>query len=392
MIRDSSPKELFEFVRSADVSDVKTLNEIVSGYSFTSCGTEEILNLEKQNSSGIILIDARSKKEFAESAIPYALNFPVLSDSERHNVGLIYKNYSQISALWLAIQYAEPKTENLKTFLESNNASGKKLFIYCWRGGGRSKYLSKMCADLGFKPVILKGGFKSYRNLVNKYFSAERFKDRLLELSGLTGCGKTELLRSLTGILPVIDLELSARHFSSLLGHIPFEIRNYSPVSNQSAFENDIYSQIYFNREETEGEATYIIESESRKIGPFSMPEIIFNELQSSDTIRIHCGIENRIKRIVRDYFGNDLEGISPMIRIMTEKEIFFRQNLSNKIFDELISLLKNGRVSEFCEIMINEYYDKKYLKKPKTPVAEISTDNINSAKENLINFYKDFI
>ncbi len=388
MIKDSNPKELFEYVRSADVSEVNDLNEILSGYNSVFVSIEEILTALKFNSSEILLIDARSEKEFEVSAIPNALNFPVLTNSERHNVGLIYKKYSQTSALWLAIQYAEPKSESLKEFLKANNASEKKTYIYCWRGGGRSKYLSKMAADQGLNPSSLTGGYRSFRKNVNKYFSKKKFSEGLLELSGLTGCGKTELLRSVNGILPVIDLELSARHFSSLLGHIPFEIRNYSPVSNQSAFENSIYSQIFFEKNETNSETRFVIESESRRIGPFEMPAMIFEKLQRSPSVKITCSIDGRIKRIVNDYFGKDLIGIEPMLKIMNDKENFFRQHLSNKYFDYLIKLLKEQRVSEFCEIMIKEYYDKKYLDKAKTPVAEISTDDIISAKKNLINVY----
>ena len=388
MIKDSNPKELFEYVRSADVSEVKSLNEIISGYDFNSVSIEEILSSIKINSPETLLIDARSEKEFEESAIPDALNFPVLTNIERHNVGLIYKKYSQTSALWLAIQYAEPKSESLKEFLKANNAYEKKTYIYCWRGGGRSKYLSKMAADLGRKPAVLKGGYKSFRQSVNNYFSQSKFGEGLLELSGLTGCGKTELLRSVTGILPVIDLELSARHFSSLLGHIPFEIRNYSPVSNQSAFENSVYSQIFFGKNVNHSETKYVIESESRRIGPFEMPGILFEKLQSSPSVKITCSIDGRIKRIVNDYFGEDLKGIKPMLKIMNDKENFFRQRLSNKSFDYLIMLLNEQRVSEFCEIMIKEYYDKKYLDKAKTHIIEISTDDIASAKDELINVY----
>ncbi len=353
MIKDSNPKELFKYVRSADVSEVKSLNEIISGYDFKSVSIEEILSSIKINSSETLLIDVRSEKEFEESAIPGALNFPVLTNSERHNVGLIYKKYSQTSALWLAIQYAEPKSESLKEFLKANNAYEKKTYIYCWRGGGRSKYLSKMAADLGRKPAVLKGGYKSFRQSVNNYFSQSKFGEGLLELSGLTGCGKTELLRSVTGLLPVIDLELSARHFSSLLGHIPFEIRNYSPVSNQSAFENSVYSQIFFGKNVNLAETKYVIESESRRIGPFEMPGILFEKLQSSPSVKITCSIDGRIKRIVNDYFGEDLKGIKPMLKIMNDKENFFRQRLSNKSFNYLIMLLNEQRVSEFCEIMI---------------------------------------
>lgn len=62
MIKDSNPKELFEYVRSADVSEVKSLNEIISGYDFNSVSIEEILSAIKINSPEILLIDANQKR------------------------------------------------------------------------------------------------------------------------------------------------------------------------------------------------------------------------------------------------------------------------------------------------------------------------------------------
>ena len=80
------------------------------------------------------------------------------------------------------------------------------------------------------------------------------------------------------------------------------------------------------------------------------------------------------------------------MLKIMNDKENFFRQRLSNKSFDYLIMLLNEQRVSEFCEMMIKEYYDKKYLDKAKTHIIEISTDDIISAKETLISVYNKLL
>ncbi len=404
MIKDKDTKELFEYIRNippAEIKNIPSLKSLLDPYSIGKLSIDGLLGNLKDNHEKTLLIDARSEKEFEESSIPYSLSFPVLKDSERHNVGLIYKKYSKSSALWLAMQYAEPKLEFLKEFLENNNAAEKNIFVYCWRGGGRSGYLAKMISDAGFKSVTLISGYKSFRKKVVDFFSAEIFPFNLIELSGLTGCGKTELLKSVSGILPVIDLEESARHFSSLLGHIPYEIKNLSPVKNQTEFENNLFRNIFFNSMnnlkasliknsgDVMSDTTYLIESESRKVGKFDVPKNLYTKMEKSPSVRIVCSMDIRIKRIVRDYFGNDMKGIEPMQKIMLEKSSFFKQQLSSSAFDEMMQLLDSSRVSEFTEIMIKQYYDRKYKDKGKKPIAEISTDDIVSAKNELEEIYK---
>ena len=127
--------------------------------------------------------------------------------------------------------------------------------------------------DLGYKVKILKGGFKSYRRVVNEFFNQKEFPYELVELNGLTGVGKTEIINSLKNNYPVIDLERSASHFSSLFGFIPYKIRNYKPVANQSAFENDIFSQVILNKKIFGNVSTFLIESESRKSEIFTYPK-----------------------------------------------------------------------------------------------------------------------
>lgn len=112
--------------------------------------------------------------------------------------------------------------------------------------------------------------------------------------------------------------------------------------------------------------------------------------MQTSPTIKIISSLECRVERIVKDYFGDDLIGIELMKNKLLEKEKFFKQQLSGKVFDELIFLLDSKRVREFTEIMIKEYYDKKYKDKGKKPVAEISSDDMNSAKAELSAIYSN--
>lgn len=374
-------KKLFEYIRSADYSDIPSLKEILSSVNTAKIGIEDLL-LKIKNESGILIIDARSEKEFEESALPRAINFPVLNDEERHDTGLIYKKYSRTAAVFLAMKYADPKSTGLKKFLEEQDAAAKNIIVYCWRGGGRSGYLAKMISDLGYSPVTLTGGQRSYRTLVNNFFSQKIFPFDLLELSGLTGSGKTELLRYALSEIPAIDLEAAAKHYSSLLGSIPYEIKNIRPVKNQKAFENNIFSGLI------DSHPLYLIESESKKVGNFQIPENLYKKMINSKSVKIISSFEKRIQRIVKDYFGEDNINTEPMIRKMKEKESFFRQQLSNSVYDNAVELLDKGDTSGFTEIMIKDYYDKKYKDKGKKYLAEISADDIDNARKELIGIY----
>jgi tRNA 2-selenouridine synthase len=381
--KDENTKELFDFVRSVVERNIPSLKDILKKYDTPKLEVNELLG--RLNKKDILLIDARSEKEFEESPIPAAVSFPVLNNFERHNVGLIYKNYSSSAAVWLAIKYAEPKAEPLAKFLEENNAADKDIVIYCWRGGGRSGYLAKMVSDLGYKPSTVTGGFKSYRRKVTEFFSRE-FPYPLIELSGLTGSGKTELLRALSKELPVIDLEQAARHYSSLLGSVPYDIMDHAPVKSQSAFENAVYGDVIKNYREG---VPFLIESESKKVGRFQVPETLYAKMLEAPSILVTSGIETRVQRIVRDYFSNRKRGIAAMKEILISKQAFFRQQLSNALFDRLIVLLDEGDVSGFTRIMIEDYYDKRYKDKGKKHVLEVSMDSVPDAIASVRYYFK---
>lgn len=367
--KSENTKELFDYIRSVVERNVPSLKDLLEKYDTPKLGINELLPLLTNKDT--LLIDARSEKEFAESPIPTAVSFPVLNDFERHNVGIIYKSYSSSAAVWLAIKYAEPKAEALADFLNVNKADKKNVIIYCWRGGGRSGYLAKMVSDLGYKPSTVTGGFKSFRRKVTEFFAGE-FPYPLIELSGLTGSGKTELLRALAPEFPVIDLEQAARHYSSLLGSVPYDILDQPPVKSQAAFENAVYGDIIKNYKEG---IPFIIESESKKVGRFQVPEPMYARMLAAPSILVTSSLQTRVQRIVRDYFSIPKRGIAAMKEILISKQAFFRQQLSNAVFDRLIVLLDDGDVTEFTRIMIEDYYDKRYKDKGKKHMLEVSMD-----------------
>lgn len=377
--------ELFSYIRSVVDKNVPSLDETFKSYDWPRLTAEEVIHLLNHNNN-ILLLDARSEKEFDESHLPGAVSFPVLSTLERHYVGLIYKKHSQQAAVWLAMKYADPKIEALERFLKDNVSASKEIIVYCWRGGGRSSYLAKMISDLGYSPAKMTGGFKVYRKLVFDFFERPVLPFDLIEISGLTGSGKTELLKSVKEDFPVIDLELSARHYSSLFGRVPYDNLSYEPVQNQSAFENNIYSDIIRGIESVgKFHPKYLIESESKKVGDFFIPSVLYHTMQTCPTIKVESSLEARVKRIVKDYFGRDNRGIEPMLAIMTKNERFLKEKLSKEVYENALVLLKAGDTFAFTEVMMVQYYDKRYKAKDKTPIAVINTDSIRDARLELL-------
>jgi len=381
-------RELFDYVRKYDLSSQTPLKYILQSYKIGSIEINQLLE-EIKSGNDFILLDARSEKENNESSIPFSNNFPVLINKERHNVGLIYKKYSPDAALKLAMEYADPKAESLGKFLKDNNAKDKRIIVHCWRGGGRSKYLAKMVTDLGYSASILIGGIKSYRRTVNDFFGAKSFPYELLEVSGITGSGKTELLNLMKDIFPVIDLELAARHYSSLFGFVPYKIKNFDEVANQSAFENNIFGQIISAERKFKKIDFFLVESESKKVGDFLIPQTLFDKINSAPSVKVISSLDNRIKRIMKDYFDDDLRGIPDMKKILKDKERFFRQEMSNAVYDTLLESLDKKDVYTFTKIMMESYYDLKYKDKGKTPLTEIHIDNPDKAVKSFSEFLK---
>lgn len=382
-------KELFRYLLKNDNSNSISLKEIFDKYDFKFIELNELIS-EIFLNGNILLIDARSEKEFEEAPIPGALNFPLLSNTERHFTGLAYTKFSQTSAVKLAIDYAVPKMDSLFQFLIQNNASEKRIIVYCWRGGGRSKYLSKMISDLGFKSEIISGGHKKYRAIVNEFFNLNPFPFKLLEISGMTGCGKTDLLNYIKKFHPIIDLEKSALHFSSLFGFVPYKIRGIKSVKNQSEFENRLFGEIKLESLRPDFKNLFLVESESKKIGDFFIPQYFYSALESAPNIQITSSLEYRIRRIRDAYFGDIEKGREAMLGIFKLKERYFKKELSLKLYNDALNLLINYDVNRFIELMLLSFYDKKYKVKPKIPLLNISSDDIPKACDGIIDFLKE--
>ena len=114
------------------------------------------------------IIDVRSPSEFDEDHIPGALNLPVLNDRERKKIGTVYKKKSPFEAKVLGSSLVSKNiSEHLIKNLNNKNGAWKPL-VYCWRGGQRSKALCLIMQEIGWRVNQLEGGYKHYRNDIQK--------------------------------------------------------------------------------------------------------------------------------------------------------------------------------------------------------------------------------
>ncbi len=238
------------------------------------------------------VIDVRSPGEFADDHIPGAINLPVLDNKERALVGTIYVQKSRFEARRLG---AALVARNIASHLEGPLCERPANFaplIYCWRGGQRSQAMATVVDQVGWRPTLLNGGYKTYRRGVCAALAS--MPERLILLSGHTGTAKTATLAEAKSLgAQVIDLEDLACHRGSLLG----DIAGASQPS-QKMFE----SRLAVELADLDPARPVLMEAESSKIGDINVPESLWKAMKSSPTVEMRASVQERAKYLLSAY------------------------------------------------------------------------------------------
>jgi len=304
---------------------------------------EEILELEEFLALRKIipLLDARSEGEFLQSHIPGAINIPILNDTERQSVGAIYKQEGSDNAVLKGFDLVGPRFHTIiKKAIEL--FPGKKILIYCWRGGMRSEIMSWLLSLSGFKVYRLKGGYKAYRT---KTFTTVRQNHKYLVLGGKTGVGKTRLLKRLREREEhIIELEGLANHKGSSFGGIGMKSQ---PSVEQ--FENLIAEELF----QVQSEDIIWIENESRRIGKVILPKELYDTLSNAPMIEIERSMEQRIKLIIYEYGSLPIEELISAVNRL-------RKKLGGLNTSQCIQAIENNQPTTWITHLLY-YYDKAY-------------------------------
>ena len=139
-------------------------------------------------------------------------------------MGLVYKTEGEPAARRLGLELS-PRLPKIV-----DDICGQPVInplLYCWRGGMRSSSLLQILNMLKIPALRLKGGYRAYRKYIYRLLSNYRIKPELVVLNGLTGVGKTAIIKELQSQgYPAIDLEELANHRGSVFGAIGLKGRD----------------------------------------------------------------------------------------------------------------------------------------------------------------------
>jgi len=287
-----------------------------------------------------LYVDVRAPIEYNEDHIPGAINLPIFNDEERKEVGTLYKSLGKDEAVKRGAEIGGRRIiDIIKTLTDIKD---KTIIIYCARGGMRSASVASVINSLGIKAYKIKNGYKSFRKSVLEYLSTEIIKPKIFILQGLTGTGKTEILRLINNS---IDLEAMAGHRSSIFGAIGLK------QNSQKFFETSLWHRL----EELKNEKFIVFEGESKKIGNLHIPENIFKQMREGKMINIEASIEKRVDIIKNEYAEFCIN--ETVLAIANS----LRSKLGSKKTNMLIEFYNNGNIDEFIKILLLDYYDILY-------------------------------
>ena len=243
------------------------------------------------------IIDVRSESEFAEDHMPGAINLPVLDDAQRAKVGTLYKQVCPFDARKVG---ASLVAQNIARHLDTHLAAKDKDYhplVYCWRGGQRSNSMALVLKQIGWSVTVLEGGYKTYRAYVRDQLEnlPEQFTYKVL--GGLTGSGKTHILRQLAKRnIQVLDLEGLANHRGSLLGQ-EWDGK-FSPQPSQKSFESSLLQAL----QNFDTRKPVWVEAESNKIGQVYLPSSLWQQIKQAKCFEVELPQAARVEWLLQQY------------------------------------------------------------------------------------------
>ncbi len=330
---------------------------------------------------GTPMIDVRAPIEFATGSLPNAVNLPLMSDDERHQVGICYKEQGQQAAIELGHQLVQGdiKAQRIEAW-QSFMAANPNAVLYCARGGLRSQLSQEWLAEAGIQCPKVIGGYKSLRgflfNYLNDYcqqapsLNNHRSPEKFIILSGMTGTGKTDIMLQLkTGI----DLEGAANHKGSSFGR---------PLNGQPA-QIDVENRIALDLlkvKTNHPDKTVILEDESRNIGARHLPPCLADLMAQSPIVVIELPLEERIDRLWQEYvierYHNTLayhgdRGEEEFSQYLIDSLLRVKKRLGGKRTQEILALMESAIATQHTDNFAShrqwltaltvDYYDPMY-------------------------------
>ena len=295
-----------------------------------------------------LVIDVRSPAEFALDHIPGSVNYPVLSNEERIQIGTLYKQVSPFAAKKLGAAFV---SRNIANHLESHLLDMSREWrplIYCWRGGERSGAFTHILNRVGWKAKQLEGGYQGFRRTVIDGLEETAKQFSFQVICGMTGSGKTRVLQEIGALgAQILDLEGLAIHRGSVLGNEP----NIEQPS-QKGFETALWNAL---RKLNPAKPVFV-ESESKKVGGLHVPDALMEKIRNGACIELRSSTQTRVSWLIREYhhFLTDTDNFKHKLALLTAHYGKVQITQWNEAIDA-------GNFPELVEELLVKHYDPSY-------------------------------
>jgi tRNA 2-selenouridine synthase len=295
-----------------------------------------------------LVIDVRSPAEFALDHIPDAVNFPVLSNDERTQIGTLYKQVSPFAAKKLgAALVSKNIAEHIEKHLLELPREWRPL-IYCWRGGERSGAFTHILNRIGWKAMQLESGYQGFRRTVIDGLEQAASTSTFQVICGMTGSGKTRVLQEVGQLgLQILDLEGLAVHRGSVLGNEP----NIDQPS-QKGFETALWNAL----RKLDPSQPVVVESESKKVGGLHIPDALMEKIRNGACIELRSSTQTRVSWLIREYhhFLTGTDNFKDKLALLTTHYGKVQIAKWNEAIDA-------GNFPELVEELLVKHYDPSY-------------------------------
>ncbi len=318
------------------------------------------------------LMDVRAPIEYINGAFPCSENVPLLSDEEREQIGICYKNRGHQAAVALGKELVSgdikaSRISAWKRYLDQNPGA----VLYCFRGGMRSQVAQQWIREsLSLDIPRVAGGYKALRRyLIDEL---ERLvQGQFVRLGGRTGAGKTLFLYD---IHAGIDLEGLANHKGSAFGY------NVTPQPTQIQFENTL--AIALLQHEEASRSPLLVEDEGRNIGGVHLPKSLYENLCTMPIVVLDQPLERRIEISLDAYVGEKLPAFQRQLgeeaglaafkedlftnlakikRRMGPQRYAMASSHLTAAFDVLEKTASTSGFEPLIEMLLTQYYDPMY-------------------------------
>ena len=330
------------------------------------------------------MLDVRAPIEFDKGAFPNSQNIPILDDLQREAIGTCYKQDGQDAAIALGLQLVNPdireqRLELWARFVKANPQG----YLYCFRGGLRSRTTQTWLQQQGVDYPLIKGGYKAMRTYLLQQIEVSAEQIPLVILSGYTGSGKTRVLNKTHYHL---DLEGLANHRGSAFGS---DVNDFQPT--QINWENQISIDCLTYRH-LHPQSGLLVEDEGKRIGRNILPESFYAKMQKAPYIFLERELEQRIIIIREDYFTSSWPIYQQQYQTAAEEKfaafllgslLRIKKRLGGVLYEKINALFtlalehlfvtgESHLFDDGIRLLLLEYYDPMYLYQLKNKQREV--------------------